>query len=559
MAVRALKAQALFPRWTKRVATEVGGHDPLGLSRVAHALADMLIPGIVTNTNRARYYALYCWILWHIEQQSDATSVSDFRSEFQRREAAIAIATLLRDPDASPIGVRAVSRRLRQARDDGEVAVEFQVLPANPLGGFGQNYSGCLYQLGLTYRPDGAMDRVVPGVADTLVGAVQATVAATPYVSKGAFRPSHVSLKILEQSSDRLTIDAIRKPFARAERTALIDLFFAFTDSQPSEQALSRRRSLARILAIVDAYASVNVAVRRQYLDLQLLYGPAYFDSMIGPDGRKTLRVSVPSDFPRVVAFWRQFCLQQYLTQPLEDLLCAVLRALEHEVGGCSREQVVDALVGGGELAEQCGTMLRAACRTPRAILKQVGITTVPREQDCLAARRRYLFSHRLSEVSLAKPEDGAESLSASVARACIRLGMLYAKWRGISTDWSWREVAQMAAGDPCAPTILPRLDRWLAADTTWEAAIGDLVDVIVSQHDRVMYSKGRLDSRWLSVEDGRWVKEQDYAAYFRAPRHLQAVKILEDLDLLRGDNEHLKGITVQGRAVLKHVRALEP
>src|SRR3982751_6219415 len=93
-----------LPRWTERVVTEGGGRDPLGLSRVAGELVDRLMPGIVVNTTRARYYSLYPWILWHVAMTEPAKSVAQFRSSFQRREAAIALATLLSGSDLSPVG-----------------------------------------------------------------------------------------------------------------------------------------------------------------------------------------------------------------------------------------------------------------------------------------------------------------------------------------------------------------------------------------------------------------------------------------------------------------------
>lgn len=49
--------EAMLPRWTKRVVTETGGRDPLGLSRVANSITDFLLTGIITTTDRARYYS----------------------------------------------------------------------------------------------------------------------------------------------------------------------------------------------------------------------------------------------------------------------------------------------------------------------------------------------------------------------------------------------------------------------------------------------------------------------------------------------------------------------
>src|SRR5262249_18422840 len=151
------------PQWTKHVVTDPGGRDPLGLSRVGQRIADALMPGIITQTNRARYYAIYCWILWHIQQEEKPDGWENFASAFQRREAAIALATMIIDANSSPVGMRVVGRRLAQAQEKKQVSTAFQVLPSNRLGGFGQYYAGCLYQLGLTHHLEDGIDRVTQG------------------------------------------------------------------------------------------------------------------------------------------------------------------------------------------------------------------------------------------------------------------------------------------------------------------------------------------------------------------------------------------------------------
>ena len=84
--------------------TNPGGRDPLGLSRVGQRLTDLLLPGIITQTDRARYYAIYCWILWHIQREEKPESWPIFASAFQRREAAVALSTMIVDENASPVG-----------------------------------------------------------------------------------------------------------------------------------------------------------------------------------------------------------------------------------------------------------------------------------------------------------------------------------------------------------------------------------------------------------------------------------------------------------------------
>ena len=47
-------------------------------------LADGLLPGIITQTDRACYYALDSWILWHLDRENEAASWDAFVSGFQK-------------------------------------------------------------------------------------------------------------------------------------------------------------------------------------------------------------------------------------------------------------------------------------------------------------------------------------------------------------------------------------------------------------------------------------------------------------------------------------------
>lgn len=79
-----IDAVAFLPRWTKRVRTDGGGRDTLGLSRVTESITDHLLQGIITTTDRARYYSFYCWSLWHIQQTGPPRKFADFIREFRR-------------------------------------------------------------------------------------------------------------------------------------------------------------------------------------------------------------------------------------------------------------------------------------------------------------------------------------------------------------------------------------------------------------------------------------------------------------------------------------------
>lgn len=525
----------LLPAWTKHVAADLGGRDPLGLSRVSQMIADWLMPGIVTQTNRARYYAIYCWILWHVQENEDNATETEFAEAFQRREIAIAVATLLQDENAngSPVGVRAVSTRLDQAREQGKLDTSFRVLPSNRLGGYGQYYGGCMYLLGLTHRPEGSFDQVTPAGAD-LARSVHANLAQTPYIARRQFALQSVSLDILEQSSARLSIDAITHKFAYDERRRLIDLFFEFDRDAPG----FRQNSLAHILHLIGLYETHGIPVMERSLEKQLLYAPAYYEVLVADDGRTT-RAACPDILRVCRAYWRQFCLHQYLTQAAEWLLVAVLQTIEESTKGRTLDEITHELV-----CEDFRQFLRDAigsqADTPHALMIKI-------------AENLYPYEHPLSEASLIHWEaDSRPRLAAwSAAWSCLLFAVLYSKWRHETGDHAYVDVMAHAGNELTAATIFGLLDTWHNTTMTWEIAVRSLVqDIVINQHDRVMYSKGRLESCWLHPDEDRFVQDQDYGPYLRPPRHRQAINILVDLGLVQKLEDEQLVLTAAGHAV---------
>jgi hypothetical protein len=112
------------------VAMEGSGRDPLGLSSVSDAFTKLLLPNIITTTDRARYYSFYTWAIADIEAlRSTKGGRISFEEEFQRRVAAFALASQLGQKIDLPIvGVRQVDTILASA-DNGDTR------PLNRQGG----------------------------------------------------------------------------------------------------------------------------------------------------------------------------------------------------------------------------------------------------------------------------------------------------------------------------------------------------------------------------------------------------------------------------------------
>lgn len=76
-----------WPQWTAEItSTHVTGEDQLGLESAAQNYQQYLIPGVITSTNRARYYSFYAWVLYRfITLPGSSRLLKDFRGEFFRR------------------------------------------------------------------------------------------------------------------------------------------------------------------------------------------------------------------------------------------------------------------------------------------------------------------------------------------------------------------------------------------------------------------------------------------------------------------------------------------
>lgn len=542
-----------LPRWTKRVFTETRGRDPLGLSRVSALITDYLLTGIITQTNRARYYSFFCWALWNIEKAERMERYADFVSCFQRREASVALATIWNNPDSAIAGVDVVRPMAEGAVSNEEVDCQIKVLPgSSELGAYGQYYGGSLYALGLTCRTEDGIDRVTEGRASELAQAFQEAIAHTPYWKEHHFGRRRVPWHVLQKAGQPLSLDALGSKAATSEREKLVEMFFALGEQDLEERAVLRRQTLGLLLDTVQQYEAWDKEHRPTEVDLEwhLVYAPYYF-GRLWIDDETTRPYSPPKRWVDCRRLWRQFCLQQFLTQALEGLLYAVLEAAGAESAGLPLEAIVERMMQPpfyGELEQRVG----GACLRPSQLARALGLEAIPDEPASARAWQALDLAHPASEWQLTDALHEKKGPALAAARAVLMLSALYAKWRcPPGPDRALDLVANKAGQDLWIGAVLRPLDALVDPGTTWETLLHEVIKrFVVERHDRVMFEKKRLDSCWLRTVDGRVVKDQDYSPRYRSSRHPQATRILCDLGLLAMDGNVAK-TTRQGRALL--------
>jgi hypothetical protein len=334
----------LIPKWTKKVITEMTGRDPLGLSRVSSIITDYLLTGIITTTDRARYYSFYCWALWHIENEEKPSKYQIFVDEFRKREAAMALATIANNPATSPVGVEATRMEFDRGSEKREFNCDFRVLPSNPLGGYGQYYSGSLYELGLTYRPEDGIDRVTSGTAEILAGLFHTSIDKTPYIKNKCFKNRHLSLNDLQKAKTFLTLDALSEPFAKEERQKLREIFLGLNEKMSHDRTILRRNTLSQILYIIFEYERYDIHPNSKEIDWYIVY-PTYYYGILRTKNDKSIPYKCPEIFSICRSLWRQYCLQQFLSQAIEILLFSVLQLVGNESSGLTIDEIISNLL----------------------------------------------------------------------------------------------------------------------------------------------------------------------------------------------------------------------
>lgn len=540
-----------LPKWTKRVVTDSGGRDPLGLSRVAFNLTDYLLTGIITTTDRARYYSFYCWVLWHLENQEKVTNFNKYVDSFRRREATLGLATLATNPELNPVGVVVLRSHLGKGDQTGEYDCNFKVLPSNNLGGYGQYYGSSIYHLKLSSKDETGIDRVEQLGTDLSI-AFHQTIQNTSYIENQLFQNDTISKRDLKELQKSFTIDSIKEDFAKDERDKLIEIFFSLNENYLDEKSLIRRQTLTTLLYLISKYSEQEIEIDAQnsyLLDQFLLY--AIYYEVLWIDEESVLPFQKIEKYNSCYEFWKQFCLHQFITQALEYLLYSVLEVVGREITGVSLSETIESLLQ-PEFFALLEEITENECNTPSELLNSFGITEIPDEEFSSHLQKELTPIHPKSEAQILDFDE--KHLKNSAAKSILLLAVLYGKWRGMFQNVHVKSVAQTVGQELWAKPVLSKLDSWLDQNLSWEEALTNLIeDFILNQHDRIMYEKRKFEG-WLHRIDGKIVKDQDFLPSWRASRFFNSTRIMADLRLVNIDEERQITITSEGENLIKNL-----
>jgi hypothetical protein len=145
-----------LPQWTTEITdTIVTGEDMLGVEGAAQGYQQWLIPGIITQTNRARYYSFYAWVLHRFIHAAEGDRLlRNFQGKyFKRHEVAFILGAYGHHIDGvlqrTLVGAgNNYSKVLKWWDASDPISLDIAYFK-NSLGGFGQYYLGAMQAMGI--------------------------------------------------------------------------------------------------------------------------------------------------------------------------------------------------------------------------------------------------------------------------------------------------------------------------------------------------------------------------------------------------------------------------
>lgn len=312
----------------------IGGQDHLGTLAPCEAVYTQLLPGITNNTNRARCYSFYPWLLWAIDRAGWPKDAKAIVRTVRRAECLICLIGIAHenDTDAWKHGAGLAGRAelvpaWQEIRDGATLRLSTFATTddtdtrywKHTLGGLGQYYLGTLRDLQLI---DGNSQDGLRFTKER--GAVLAE-ALAPSVDGALFLRTLEEDVVSKKTLQRLASFCPCSLLAHAqERDRLVDLFFNRPGPFFSEGDAPRRLTLTLVLDLAARLERGNTPAGKRGLDMRS-FRACIYTGAVGPD----LPWQLPAALDRHRRRWAAYERSELLSLALQAIFWAALDAMD--------------------------------------------------------------------------------------------------------------------------------------------------------------------------------------------------------------------------------------
>ncbi|KAA3660162.1 MAG: hypothetical protein DWQ04_20200 [Chloroflexi bacterium] len=530
------------PNWIEKIYNKDEGQDYLGLRLVQEHIIGHLLPGIITITPRARYYAFYSWL--KVEYANQHPSGWSFNRFIRRREQIFGLANVAFDDSVVGLtGVTLFTEHWQKHSKDSVVPLTAVKYVKSSNGGYGI-YAGVMKNLQLVVEKEGGGEEISKD-GQELAAAFAKAIESTNY-----FQNRHhydladgISPDILIEYGKYCHLDALS---GSPDRLPTCDLLFALESplvpdpSDPKTSPLGNMRgTLGAILEMVkQAEAPLSDAQFRHYA----LYGPCADFQVYQP----------ASQLEPVVSQWQMYQLRDLYSYALYALWNYFLHWLEGEeesrfddfLTHLQDELDLEPVAHAHSFSLQSPQIAQMPLQTHLAdLLDSAGIAAGPFSQRCqeFAKQSQSPLNEQIFYNHLART--GTKETQVYPTTTWLILGTIYLRLSGLSKEhmaWYWadhgghrrRSLALFVAG----------MDEKIRTNATVLDTIAWLMqDYVIAQHTIACLDKWRqrkANTFHFRYEQGWFTWVRKGRADLSASRIRQAYNMLHDLDLFRVDTD---------------------
>ncbi len=562
----------LDPCWTASIYQSLTGEDFLGLRAVQGNITGYLLPGIITITPRARYYAFYSWLLTEYrDNHPKGWSLGRF---IKRREQIFALANLAHTdvaqekPDWTGLtGSDKLKRHWNEHQSARSIPLSIDNYVQALHGGY-DAYSGVMQALEMT-RPSQADE----GGLDVLPKGLQLSRAFAQSIKNTEYYQHRVRYdtaqiiprSVLEEYGAHCHLDYLSQS---ADCKPTIEALFAFAVAHVLPHADSDRSNAGNmrgtLAMILDMIQQTSVPLWDDQFRKCVTYGLC--DDFA--DYRPTLQLRP------FVAHWQMFQLREYYVYGLYAIWAYFLRWLRNE-GPQTLDNFCDHLNQSLDLSAVAAQVGISLTDKPLnewflsewfdQLLRTAHIRGRDFHQRCTQFARQSkaaLQEHTLYRcITESEPYD----LSAYVGISWLLLSAVFLRLEGIKPDseeswspWYWARFGG-ARRRSLAYFVRDLTEQMNSGATLLETLRFLVRDYIVSQHTISALEKWRQRNAktfHFNYENGVFEWVQDDGTGFSATRFRQAFDMLSDLGLYEftEGSEGLPRLTPAGTKTLQRI-----
>lgn len=526
------------PFWTEETAIESGGRYPLLLNRFHDHLEEYLIKGIVSITDRLRYVSYCCWIIGDIENTMDCKKCTDFEEAFRRRESALAIGTLLLNPESQIGKYTMYGREFLRPMIDG-VSKKYNttksILPSNSLGAYGQYYKGTLQTWGLTYvNEDGIVCLTESG--NTLYRIMDEYYHNSEYFRfhKGN---SEVPGTVLKKWAEINHFDTIADDYHSAEREFYQNILFHLSDASTSD---GRRDTLVIYMECINELSArgkpISINDFQNYLR-NILYYEKYYDE----DG--TLYAFTVSPFLQNTRFmWMIYEIHVYYRWWIEEFFRMFLGLLKGSSNGMTVDEIIG-IIDGDTFNETVQDYLE----DDTDYLSQTFKTF---NESVLRIKRKHP-EWPIEEFISFSEYSGFSDIAAGLL---MMISLLNDRFEQIKNEPLFIEDVRMKlTEDFWLKDIHDRIEYFngLPLRDVLRMIINQ---IIISQHNKAMYDKRDLRRCWFSLSANKYQFHADSSSIWRPAKHNIICNFLYDMGLICLQDDGIF-LTQEGKVLYQTLR----